>query len=126
MPKNPERDTFAEFAAEQLASLGDITARPMMGGRTLYCDGIVFALIAAGELYLKADDANRFAFTDRGWPAFRPDPDQPGTMSYYLVPASVLEDRDELTCWAGEAVAAGRRSREKKGRKPKTGVRGKE
>ena len=119
MPKTPERDTFAEFAAEQLSSLGSITARPMMGGRTLYCDGVVFALVAAGELYLKADDANRAAFADRGWPAFRPDPDKPGTMSYYLVPAGVLEDRHELTRWAAGAVAAGRRAREKKGRKPK-------
>ena len=117
MPKNPERDTFAEFAVEQLSSLGNITARPMMGGRTLYCDGVVFALVAAGELYLKADNVNRPAFTDLGWPAFQPDPDKPGTMSYYLVPAGVLENRADLVRWAGEAVAAGRRAHEKKGRK---------
>ena len=91
----------------------------MMGGRTLYCDGVVFALVAAGELYLKADDANRALFVGRGWPAFRPDADKPGTMSYYLVPAGVLENREDLTRWAGEALAAGRRAREKKGRKPK-------
>ena len=119
MAKTPERDTFAEFAVEQLSSLGSITARPMMGGRTLYCDGVVFALIAAGELYLKADDINRSAFVDRGWPAFRPDPEKPGTMSYYLVPANVLEDRGELLRSAEEALAAGRRARVKKERKPK-------
>ncbi len=120
MPKNPERDTFVEFVTEQLSALGSITARPMMGGRTLYCDGVVFALVAAGELYLKADQANRSVFTDRAWPAFRPNPDEPGTMSYYLVPASVFEDRAELTRWAGEALAAGRRAQEKKVRRPKT------
>ncbi len=119
MPKNPERDSFVEFVTEQLAALGTITARPMMGGRTLYCDGAVFALVAAGELYLKADDQNRAVFTDRGWPAFRPDPDKPGTMSYYLVPAEVLENRDELARWAGEALAAGRRAKAKKTRQPK-------
>ena len=119
MPNKSERDTFAEFAAEQLSSLGSITARPMMGGRTLYCDGVVFALVAAGELYLKGDAANRSVFIDLGWPAFQPDPDKPGTMSYYLVPAGVLEDRAALTRWAGEAVAAGRRAGAKKGRKPR-------
>ncbi len=119
MPKIPERDTFADFAAEQLAALGTITARPMMGGRTLYCDGVVFALVAAGELHLKADNVNRAAFIDRGWPAFRPDPDEPGTMSYYLVPAGVLENREELTRWASEALAAGKRAQAKKAGKPK-------
>ena len=119
MPEKPERDTFVEFVAGQLAALGTITARPMMGGRTLYCDGAVFALVAAGELYLKADDLNRGALTDRGWPAFRPDPEAPGTMSYYLVPAGVLEHREEFARWASEAVAAGRRTQAKKARKPK-------
>ena len=118
MPKQPERDTFAEFVAEQLAALGTIMARPTMGGRTLYCDGVVFALVAAGVLYLKADDRSRAEFTDRGWPAFRPGPAAPGTMSYYLVPAGVLENRDELARWAGKALDRGRRASAKKARKP--------
>ena len=119
MPKNPERDTFVEFVVEQVSALGTVTARPMMGGRTLYCDGVVFALVAAGELYLKADNLNRALFTDRGWPAFQPDPDAPGTMSYYRVPAGVLENRDELARWAGEALTAGRRAQAKKAGKSK-------
>ncbi len=119
MPRQPERDTFAEFVAEQLAALGTVTARPMMGGRTLYCDGVVFALVSAGELYLKADDHSRAEFTERGWPAFRPGPEASGTMSYYLVPAGVLENRDELARLAGIALDAGRRASAKKARKPK-------
>ena len=118
MPKKPEIDSYAEFVLEQLAPLGTITARGMMGGKTLYCDGTVFALIARGAVYLKADDGNRPAFEARGWPAFRPDENAPGTMSYYLVPADVLENRDELARWAAEAVAAGRRSVPSKKRKP--------
>ncbi len=117
MPKTPENDSFAEFVLEQLSPLGTITARNMMGGKTLYCDGTVFALIGHGSLYLKADNENRPAFESRGWPAFQPDPNAPGTMSYYLVSADVLENRDELTRWASEAIAAGQRSARKK--KPK-------
>ena len=117
MPKKPDADSYAEFVLEQLAPLGTITARAMMGGKTLYCDGTIFALIGNGALYLKADAENRPEFEARGWPAFRPDENAPGTMSYYLVPADVLENRDELTRWAAEAVAAGRRSASKKKRK---------
>ena len=119
MPEHPERDTFVGFVAEQLSALGAIVTRPMMGGRTLYCGGVVFALIAAGELHLKADRANRALFADQGWPAFQPDPDAPGTMSYYRVPAGVLENREELARWAGEALAAGRRAQTKKTSRPK-------
>lgn len=117
MPKKSETDSFAEFALEQLAPLGTITARNMMGGKTLYCDGTIFALIGHGAVYLKADDENRPLFEARGWPAFQPDPNEPGTMSYYLVPADVLENRDELARWAAGAVEAGRRAASKK--KPK-------
>ncbi len=113
MKKSPESDSYVEFVLEQLAPLGQITVRRMMGGYTLYCDGTVFALIARGALYLKADAGNRPTFERRGLPAFQPDENQPGTMSYFLVPADVLESREELAAWAGEAVAAGRRTARK-------------
>ncbi len=118
MPKKPENDSYTGFVCEQLAPLGTITARNMMGGKTLYCDGTIFALIGHGDVYLKADDENRPLFEAQGWPAFRPDPNESGTMSYYLVPADVLENRDELARWAAEAIAAGQRSASKKKRKP--------
>ncbi len=117
MPKKPGSDSYAEFVLEQLAPLGTITVSSMMGGRTLYCDGTIFALIGHGAVYLKADDENRPAFEARGWPAFRPDEHAPGTMSYYLVPADVLENRDELARWAAGAIAAGQRSASKKKRR---------
>ena len=117
MPKKPATDSYAEFVLEQFAPLGTITARPMMGGKAIYCDGTIFALIGHGAVYLKGDDENRPQFEAQGWPAFQPDPNEPGTMSYYLVPADVLENRDELARWAAGAVAAGRRSASKKKRK---------
>ncbi len=117
MPKEPAKDGFAEFVLEQLAPLGEVSAKSMMGGKTLYCDGTVFALIARGALYLKADDGNRAAFEEQGWPAFQPDEEKPGTMSYYLVPAGILEGQEELAKWAAEALAAGKRAAGKKRKK---------
>ena len=110
-PDMSKRDvSLVEFVADQLATRGTITHRPMMGGWTLYCGGVVFALIARGELYLKGDAENRSEFEARGWPAFRPDETKPGTMSYFLVPPDVLDNAGELRRWAAEAVAAGKRS----------------
>lgn len=118
-PKPPKNDSYIEFILEQLAPMGEVSARRMMGGHTLYCDGVVFALIARGALYLKADDENQGMFDARGLPAFRPDEDKPGTMSYYLAPAEALENREELVHWVSAALAAGRRAAQKRPRKKK-------
>ena len=80
---------------------------------------MVFALIGHGAVYLKADDENRAKFEARGWPAFRPNPDEPGTMSYYQVPADALENREELARWAAGAIEAGQRAARKKNKAKK-------
>jgi len=110
-------DSYLAFLTEQLSCLGAISMRAMMGGHTMYCDGVPFALVARNALFLKADDKNRPAFEARGLKAFQPFPDKPGTMSYYEVPPEMLEDRAALKQWAGGALEAGRRAQAKK--KPK-------
>lgn len=104
------RDAFVEFVTEQFSALGDITSRKMFGGYCLYCDGIVFALIAGGAVFLKVDNETRAAFEARGFSPFKPFDDQPVTMQYYPAPPEVYEDPDELRRWVGGAVAAGRRA----------------
>jgi DNA transformation protein len=111
---------YLEFLAEQLGPLGDITWRAMMGGYCLYCDGIVFALVANQALFLKADSENRGAFEARNLQPFRPF-DGPGTMSYYEAPPEIFEDPDAVRQWAGGAVEAGRRAQSKKRKKAAKG-----
>lgn len=90
----------------------------MFGGHTLYCDGTIFALVAGGSLYLKADDTNREAFVKRGLKAFKPFPDREEVMSYYEAPPEIFEHEDAMRSWVGGSVAAGVRgsknSRKKK------------
>ena len=112
----PKTDRFVEFVREQFAPLGGITARPMMGGWCLYCDGVIFALIVAGELYLKTDPESVSRYEARGLRPFRPFPDQPGVMRYYAAPPEIFEDPEAMREWAGGAVEAGRRSPRKKKR----------
>jgi DNA transformation protein len=87
----------------------------MFGGHTLYCDGVVFALVSNNALYLKADDANRGEFEARGLRAFCPFEDRPeAVMQYYEAPPEMFEDPDALTRWAGGAITAGRNKQRKK------------
>ena len=110
-------DRFVEFAVEQFARLGTISARAMMGGWVLYSDGVVFALVASGALYLKGDSGNVPEFQARGLAAFRPFPDKEGTMSYYQAPPEIFEDAEAMLHWVGGAVEAGRRAGAKKTKK---------
>lgn len=107
----PKTDRFVEFACEQFAPLGVVTARAMMGGWVLYCDGVVFALIAAGALYLKGDTLTIPLFEARGLAAFRPFPDKPDVMKYFQAPPEIFEDPDAMREWVGGAVEAGRRAK---------------
>ena len=107
---------------EALEPLGRVTMRKMMGGATLYLDGIVFAILDEGELWLKADEA-----TDATWDAagcerfsvtFRDG--RVDTMNYRRAPSAVYDDPDELQRWAKLALEAGlRAAAKKKPRKPK-------
>lgn len=103
---------FLDFVLDQLSGLGGVSARRMFGGAGFYRDGRMFALIADDELFLKADEVNRPRLEAAGGHAFRPYPDKPGggmVMSYWSVPANVLDDRGELAEWAGAAVEAASR-----------------
>lgn len=58
-------DEFIEYVIDQLAAWGEVSARRMFGGAGLYCDGMMFGLIADDVAYLKADDSNREDFIGR-------------------------------------------------------------
>src|ERR1700674_1406588 len=97
-------DGFRAFVLEQLAGVESVRARAMFGGVGLYADDVFFGILAADTLYLKVDDNNRSQYEAKGMTAFQPYPGKPMTMSYYQVPASVLEDSNQLACWAKASV----------------------
>ena len=98
---------FCDYALEQLASSGKVSARRMFGGVGLYLDGLFFAVIDDDTLYFRTDDSNRARFVRAGSRPFCPFPDRPGhVMAYWQVPAEVLEDAEQLRNWTREALAA--------------------
>ena len=100
-------DEFVDYVIDQLAAWGQVSARKMFGGAGLYCDGVMFGLIADDVAYLKVDDSNREDFVREGSSAFNPYPDKVKSvvMSYYEIPADILEARELLAKWAERALA---------------------
>ena len=96
---------------EALEPMGRLSLRKMMGGATLYLDGIIFAIMVEGELWLKSD-----AVADPFWDAVAPERftvtfrdgsiDQ---MNYRRAPSDVYDDADELQRLVNVALEAGRR-----------------
>jgi DNA transformation protein len=109
---------YLQFVLEQLAGLGRVAARRMFGGTGLYLDEVFFGLISRDTLYFKVDDTTREHYFSRGMEAFRPFRDKPkSSLSYYAVPADVLEEPEHLVEWARGALTAataGRRVRRRR------------
>jgi DNA transformation protein len=95
---------FVAFAVEQLQAVKGLRAKAMFGGVGLYAVDVFFGLLARDMLFLKVDDSNRGQYEAAGMTAFKPYADKPMVMSYFQVPAAVLEDADELASWARQSV----------------------
>jgi DNA transformation protein len=110
----PVKNAYLDFLVEWLSPLGSIVSRAMMGGHILYCDSVVFALVAGNTLYLKADAETRARFEGLGMKPFQPFEGKSASMSYYQPPAEFFEDADAMLDWGRAAVGAGLRARKKK------------
>jgi DNA transformation protein and related proteins len=103
----PVSSDYLNYVLEQLVGLGGVSARRMFGGVGLYCEELFFGLIDNDTLYLRVNDDNRADYTVRGMGPFRPYADRPElSMTYFEIPADVLEDPPQLVSWARRSVAA--------------------
>ena len=114
----PKRSEFVDYLVEQLAPLGDVSARGMFGGWGIYSEGRMFALVADDTLYIKVDDANRADVEREGLQPFRYDRADKtvAVMSYYQPPTAALDDREMLCAWARKGIEAAARAAVKKPR----------
>lgn len=111
---------FPEHVLDLLVQVGppfDTAAklRRMFGGYGIFCDGVMFALIADDVLYVKVDAETKPAFQEVGAEAFMYE--KAGKlieMSYMTIPGDGEEDIDNLNTWAHMAVAAANRANAKK------------
>jgi len=97
---------FVNFLLDQLDGLPDVRAQRMFGGFGLYSGDLFFGIVHQDILYFKVNDQSRNDYVRAGMAAFKPYKDRPVKMQYYQVPATVVEDADELCEWAHRAIAA--------------------
>jgi len=125
-PAMAKRNEFVDYLCEQLAPMGSLSARAMFGGWSLYCDGLIFAIVVDEEPYFKADAETIPEFTALGLGPFTYEGKDgvPRSMAYYRLPGEALEDRLELLKWARAALGVALRSQAKKAaprvKKPKS------
>lgn len=113
---------FGDWVREHFAALGPLEIKTMFGAGAVYADGLIWALLDDGVVWLKADADNEAALRDAGSRQFTyPMKDgrlQP--MAYWSLPDSAADDSDEAVDWARASIAAARRKAASKPvRKPK-------
>ena len=96
-------DGFKDFVLDQLMDLRGLTCRAMFGGYGLSHKETFFGIIHKGRLYFKVTPKTIGLYKDHGMKPFRPNTKQT-LKSFYEVPTDVLEDAEQLTDWAKDAV----------------------
>lgn len=94
-------------ALDLFSGLGPLTTRKMFGGLSIYCDGVIFAILMSdGRLLLKGQGPmqNRFeALGMERWAYTRKD-GSATHMPYWHLPDSALDDAEEAVDLARDAL----------------------
>ena len=111
-------DGFAEFLREQLTPLGHLTMRRMFGKTGVFCNGLMFGMVADDTLYVRVDDDNKSVFkeAESAPPLNYEKQGQTIDLTFWRVPERLLDEPEELVTWARAALAAARRVAARRGR----------
>jgi len=111
-------DGFAEFLREQLTPLGHLTMRRMFGKTGVFCNGLMFGMVADDTLYVRVDDDNKSVFkeAESAPPLNYEKQGQTIDLAFWRVPERLLDEPEELVTWARAALAAARRVAARRGR----------
>ncbi|WP_031073057.1 TfoX/Sxy family protein, partial [Streptomyces sp. NRRL WC-3742] len=98
--------SLAEYVADQLAPLGEVTLHRYFGGWALRCHGIQFAIVM-DTLYLRVDGEARSSYESAGSTPFTYHAAGRTVVvhAYYSAPAQAIDDRTELCALARAALA---------------------
>lgn len=97
---------------DALGEIPGITSRTMFGGWAIYKHGVVFGIIIESELYFKVGDENRAEFERMdSHPFVYEQKGKRVTMSYWLVPEEVMENRELLRKLMEKSVALPRKKK---------------
>jgi DNA transformation protein and related proteins len=106
-----------EFIRDLFASFGPVTVKRLFGGAGISSDGLTFALVFDGAIFLKVDDDSIPDFEREGSRPFvytrAKSKGSVGraSMSYWRLPERLYDDPDELAVWAQRAFAIAERKK---------------
>ena len=105
MKKSEEFKDYIVF--DLLGDFSGIFARAMFSGYGIYKDGKIFAIIAEGGLYFKADEKTADFFRERGSRRFTytKKNGKKFAMNYWFVSEEVLENREAFAEWVDVAFS---------------------
>jgi DNA transformation protein len=105
-----------DFLIDLFADFGPVTIRKMFSGFGISADGANFALALRSGLYFRADEASIPQFEAEGSKPFQYQTRARTVTvnSYWGLPARLFDDSEELSVWAGTALAAAQRAAVKK------------
>lgn len=105
------KSTFVDYVVNDLlSSFQGVRARAMFGGHGIYKDDTMFAIIVDEELYYKVGDLNRRHYERLGSKPFQymTKGKKRVTMSYWQLPAEVMDDLQILEEWTDKAMRVAR------------------
>lgn len=97
---------------DMFAGLGPIHIKRMFGGKGIYHNGLITALVVQGEVLLKADAISTPEFAAAGarqW-TYESRKGKAAAMPYWSIPDSAIDDQGELTVWVRKAYEASLRA----------------
>lgn len=110
-------DPFHDYVVDLFAPMGPVSVRRMFGGAGVYADGVMFALLAEGRVYLKTDAGFREALEAAGSEPFiwtRPSDGRTSDMGYLSLPEDASDDPELASDWGRRALAVARAAKSKK------------
>jgi DNA transformation protein and related proteins len=125
-PKTPEPPVDPEFISDLFAPFGPVVERRMFGGAGLYREGLMFALVFDGAIFLRVDETSIPDFEREGSRPFvytrAKSPGKIGraSLSYWRLPERLYDDPEGLAVWAERALEIARRKQAAKRSRTKT------
>lgn len=113
---------FGDWMREHFAALGPLEIKRMFGAGGVYSNGLIFALLDDGTVWLKGDEDSIPQYEAAGSRQFTYAGKDGEVMSlgYWSLPETAVDDPDEAVDWARIAIGAAlRKAAAKKPRKPK-------
>lgn len=107
--------SYCDYLIDLFKPWVPIKIRKMFGGYGVYRGEVMFSLIADDVLYFKVDATNRRDFElAESEPFTYEAKGKRVSLSYFMLPAEILEDQEQLKIWADKSYAVALRSKSKK------------